>query len=382
MPGTDPYAANARPSFAAEDDAPYTVDTRKSGRRTGRRPAQAAGAGYGARAPRPRVAKPRRRRRRLVLVTIALLVLAWLAFMIWVPLNAWGKVQKVDATPNGSRPSASKGYDYVLVGSDSRQGLTAAQKKELNTGSAEGKRTDSIMLVHVPASGGKSAVISLPRDSYVPIPGHSKNKINAAYSLGGPRLLVETIEQVTGIRVDGYVEIGFGGFASVVDSLGGVDMCLPKAMKDSYANINLKAGCQTLNGPNALGYVRARYSDPLGDLGRVKRQREFLGAVLHKAMQPSTVLVPWRYSAFANAAGAGLLVDQETSMRDVVRVLQALRGVSNGDGVSLTVPLSSTNLQTHVGSAVKWDSAKALELFKAIKEDQPLTAPSPTSGAG
>jgi len=317
-----------------------------------------------------------------VLVTIALLVLAWLAFMIWVPLNAWGKVQKVDATPNGSRPSASKGYDYVLVGSDSRQGLTAAQKKELNTGSAEGKRTDSIMLVHVPASGGKSAVISLPRDSYVPIPGHSKNKINAAYSLGGPRLLVETIEQVTGIRVDGYVEIGFGGFASVVDSLGGVDMCLPKAMKDSYANINLKAGCQTLNGPNALGYVRARYSDPLGDLGRVKRQREFLGAVLHKAMQPSTVLVPWRYSAFANAAGAGLLVDQETSMRDVVRVLQALRGVSNGDGVSLTVPLSSTNLQTHVGSAFKWDSAKALELFKAIKEDQPLTAPSPTSGAG
>jgi len=99
-------------------------------------------------------------------------------------------------------------------------------------------------------------------------------------------------------------------------------------------------------------------------------------------MQPSTVLVPWRYSAFANAAGAGLLVDQETSMRDVVRVLQALRGVSNGDGVSLTVPLSSTNLQTHVGSAVKWDSAKALELFNAIKEDQPLTAPSPTSGAG
>jgi len=382
MPGTDPYAANARPSFEAEADAPYTVDTRKSPRRTGRRPAQAAGAGYGARAPRTRPVKPRRRRRRLVLGTIALLVLAWLAFMIWVPLNAWGKVQKVDATPNGSRPSASKGYDYVLVGSDSRQGLTAAQKKELNTGSAEGKRTDSIMLVHVPASGGKSAVISLPRDSYVPIPGHSKNKINAAYSLGGPRLLVETIEQVTGIRVDGYVEIGFGGFASVVDSLGGVDMCLPKAMKDSYANINLKAGCQTLNGPNALGYVRARYSDPLGDLGRVKRQREFLGAVLHKAMQPSTVLVPWRYSAFANAAGAGLLVDQETSMRDVVRVLQALRGVSNGDGVSLTVPLSSTNLQTHVGTAVKWDSAKALELFKAIKEDQPLTAPSPTSGAG
>jgi len=187
-------------------------------------------------------------------------LVAWLAFMVWVPLHAWGNVHRVDASPSGSRPADSKGFDYVLVGSDSRQGLTPAQEKLLNTGTvqdAAGSRTDSIILVHVPSGSGKPAIISLPRDSYVPIPGHGHNKINASFSIGGPKLLVQTIEQVTGIRIDGYVEIGFGGFASVVDSVGGVDICVPRNMKDAYAGIDLKAGCQTLNGKNALGYVRA-----------------------------------------------------------------------------------------------------------------------------
>src|SRR5664280_3646161 len=164
--------------------------------------------------------------------------------MVWVPIQAWGNVHRVNASPSGSRPADSKGFDYVMVGSDSRQGLTPAQVKLLNTGTAQqtaGGRTDSIILVHVPSGSGKPALISLPRDSYVPIPGHGKNKINAAYTLGGPKLLVRTIEQVTGVRIDGYVEIGFGGFASVVDSVGGVDICVPRNMKDAYAGINLKA---------------------------------------------------------------------------------------------------------------------------------------------
>jgi LCP family protein required for cell wall assembly len=308
---------------------------------------------------------------------------AWLAFMVWVPFHAWGNVQHINASPDGARPAASKGYDYVLVGSDSRQGLTATQQRQLHTGStavAEGKRTDSIILVHVPSGGGQPALISLPRDSYVPIPGHGKNKINAAYTLGGPKLLVRTIEQVTGIRIDGYVEIGFGGFASVVDSLDGVDICVKHAMDDPKAGINLKAGCQTLNGPNALGYVRARYSDPLGDIGRVQRQRQFLGAIIHKAASPSTALVPWRYYRFATTAGAGLTVGEDTSLRDVIRVLQTLRAVSSGDGLSLTVPVSNAALPTHVGSAVKWDSQKAVELFTKIKNDEPLTV-APTGSA-
>ena len=355
MPGRDDHV----------DDDVYVVDTRIRSH---------------PQRPRPRIGHRRRR----VLIGAAVLVVAWLSFMVWVPFHAWGAVHRTDASPDGTRPALSKGYDYVLVGSDSREGLTTEQQTQLNTGSvkdAEGKRTDSIILIHVPSGDGKPALISLPRDSYVPIPGHGRNKINAAYALGGPRLLVETIEHVTDVRIDGYVEIGFGGFASVVDSLEGVDICVARPMKDLRAGINLKAGCQTLNGPKALGYVRARYSDPLGDIGRVQRQRQFLGAIMHKAASPSTALIPWRYYGFATTAGAGLTVGQDTSLRDVTRVLQALRSVSNGEGLSLTVPVSNTALPTHVGSAVKWDSQKASELFKAIKNDEPLTGP-PAGSSG
>jgi len=322
------------------------------------------------------------RRRRIVLGAGVLLV-AWLAFMVWVPIQAWGNVHRVNASPSGSRPADSKGFDYVMVGSDSRQGLTPAQVKLLNTGTAQqtaGGRTDSIILVHVPSGSGKPALISLPRDSYVPIPGHGRNKINASFSIGGPKLLVQTIEQVTGIRIDGYVEIGFGGFASVVDSVGGVDICVPRNMKDAYAGIDLKAGCQTLDGKNALGYVRARYSDPLGDIGRVARQRQFLSAIMHKALSPATVLIPWQYYGFSNSAAAGLSVGQDTTLRDVTRVLQAMRSVSNGDGLSLTVPVSNPGLSTNVGSVVQWDRAKAVALFTALKNDEPLTVAPAGSG--
>jgi anionic cell wall polymer biosynthesis LytR-Cps2A-Psr (LCP) family protein len=151
-------------------------------------------------------------------------------------------------------------------------------------------------------------------------------------------------------------------------------------MDDKKAGINLKAGCQSLNGPNALGYVRARYSDPLGDIGRAQRQRQFLGAIMKKAVSPATALNPWRYYGFATTAGAGLTVGQDTSLRDVTRVLQAMRSVSSGQGLSLTVPVSNPSLSTHVGSVVKWDTPKAVALFKAIKNDEPLTVAPAGSG--
>ena len=372
------------------DDDAYVVDTRGRSRpRAGRSGPRSPESGSQRRPPRiasgsrPKGTSAKYRRRRIVLGA-AILLVAWLAFMVWVPVQAWGNVHRVDASPSGTRPANSQGYDYVLVGSDSRQGMTAAQQKLLNTGSTKdvsGSRTDSIIMVHVPSGAGKPALISLPRDSYVPIPGHGHNKINAAFAIGGPKLLVQTIEQVTGVRIDGYVEIGFGGFASVVDSVGGVDICVARNMKDAYAGINLKAGCQTLDGRNALGYVRARYSDPLGDIGRVARQRQFLAAIMHKALSPSTVLIPWQYYGFSTSAGAGLTVGQDTTLRDVTRVLQAMRSVSNGDGLSLTVPISNPGLSTNVGSVVQWDRTKAVELFRVIKNDQPLTV-APAGSAG
>ncbi|WP_346767676.1 LCP family protein [Knoellia koreensis] len=318
---------------------------------------------------------PRRRRRFPVVRLVVLLLVAWLAFLVFTPIHAWNSVTKVDTAPPGQRPADTKGYTYLLVGSDSREGLTAAQRKEYATGKAAGRRTDSIILVHVPSGGGKPALISIPRDSYVPIPGHGSNKINAAFSLGGPKLLVQTVEEVTDLRVDGYVEIGFAGFASVVDSLGGVNICVPFHMNDKKAGINLQKGCQTLDGRNALGFVRARYSDPRGDIGRAERQRQFLAAIMKKAATPSTVLVPTRYWGFTHAAARGVIVGEDTSMRDASRVLLAMRSVSNGDGLSLVVPISSENYQTNAGSSVKWDTPRAKALFTMLREDQPLEAP-------
>jgi LCP family protein required for cell wall assembly len=312
-----------------------------------------------------------------VLATLLVLVLLWVAFMLWAPFNAWSHVTRVDNNPSGDRPVDAAGFNYLLVGSDSREGLTPEQQQQLNGGgNAEGKRTDSIILVHVPSGGGKSALVSIPRDSYVPIPGHGSNKINAAFAFGGAKLLTQTVEQVTGVHIDGYLEIGFAGFAAVVDSLGGVDVCVPFDMKDEDAAIDLKQGCQTLDGPTALGYVRARKSDPRGDIGRAERQRQFLGAVMKKAVNPSTVLIPWRYKSFADATASGLEVGETTSLRDALRILQALRGVDGGDTLSLVVPIESANFQTsNAGVAVKWNTAQAKALFNAIQNDQPLTVP-------
>ncbi|MFV0462249.1 MAG: LCP family protein [Nostocoides sp.] len=301
--------------------------------------------------------------------------MAYLAFEIYAPINAWRGVTRVASAPTGERPSAGDGHNYLMVGSDSREGLSAAEKRELGTGSDPGSRTDSIILVHVPGNGGKSSMISIPRDSYVPIPGHGSNKINAAYSIGGPQLLVNTVEQVTDLRIDGYLEIGFGGFAQLVDSMGGVDICVPFDMNDPKAHINLKKGCQTLDGKNALGYVRARYSDPRGDIGRAQRQRQFLAAIMKKIVTPSTVLVPWTWWDTTHAAVAGLRVGEDTSVFDAYRIMNVMRGASSGSTLSYTVPLASLDYQTQAGSAVKWDTAAATSLFTMLRDGTPIESP-------
>ncbi len=129
-----------------------------------------------------------------------------------------------------------------MVGSDARDDLSDEEKKDLGTGSVAGQRTDTIMLLHVPGGDGPTVLISVPRDSYVPIPGHGSNKINAAYAFGGATLLIQTLENVGGVKIDDYVETGLGGFANIVNAIGGVELCPKRNMKDSKAHINLKKG--------------------------------------------------------------------------------------------------------------------------------------------
>ena len=328
----------------------------------------------------PRAPRPERRPggRRRGLRAVLVLLLLWLVFLVATPVHAWTQVTREDTTPGGDRPAAADGHTYLLVGSDSREGLTAEEQKELGVGrDTGGRRTDSIILVHTPGGSGKPVVISVPRDSYLEIPGEGRNKVNAAFAIGGPKLLAETLERATGLPIDGYVEIGFGGFASVVDSLGGVEMCVPRDIQDDKAHIDLKKGCQVLDGRNALGYVRARYSDPKGDLGRAERQRQFLGAVMKQAATPSTVLLPWRWWGFTHSAASGVIVGEDTSVVDSYRILSTMRKVSSDEALSLVVPLSSTNTTTRAGSSVIWDEDRAADLFTMLREGQPIEEPPP-----
>lgn len=309
--------------------------------------------------------RKRRRRRHPVRRTVLVVVLAWLLFMIGTPLFALTRGTVVDATPTGERPAAQPGRTVLLVGSDAREDMTAEERSELGTGSTEGRRTDTMLLLHIPPSGD-SALVSLPRDSLVSIPGQGQNKLNAAYAFGGAPLLVETIEQNTGVRVDDYLEIGFVGLVDMVDAVGGIEVCLESPMQDQDAHIDLPAGCQTLDGVTALGYVRMRKSDPRGDLGRMERQREVLAKVMKKATSPLSILNPVTYWKLNMAVAKSVARGEDTGLAALAATTLGLFQTATGAGLSLTVPIADANASTSVGSAVIWDEKASQEMFDAI----------------
>ncbi|MFT4043807.1 MAG: LCP family protein [Gordonia sp. (in: high G+C Gram-positive bacteria)] len=221
------------------------------------------------------------------------------------------QLHRIDALPSyPGRPADTPGTTWLIVGSDARSGLSAAQKRHLSTGDDDGARTDTIMLAYKPPSG-RAILISIPRDLYVPIPGQGQHKINAAFSFGGAPLLAKTVENLSGIRIDHYAEIGFGGFDTLVDSVGGVTICLDRALHDRKAGLHLPRGCRTLNGTQALGLVRTR-AFPNADLERVVNQRKFLAALMAKATGPSVLLNPFRLVPFIGGAVNSLTVDKHS----------------------------------------------------------------------
>ncbi|GAA0530057.1 LytTR family transcriptional regulator [Saccharopolyspora subtropica] len=316
--------------------------------------------------PRPR-RKPRRWGRRIG-VTLAVLVVLLGALVLYLD----SLLQRTAALSFSGQAADSSGTNWLLVGSDSREGLDEARREELSAGDAGGRRTDSMMLVHIPGSGGQPALISLPRDSYVAIPGHGKDKLNAAFSYGGPQLLAQTIEQATGVHIDHYAEIGFGGFADLVDAVGGVEICLDEPMNDDMANVHLQAGCQELDGPTALGFVRARYSLKGGDLERAQNQRKLLAALVDKATGPATLLNPFRLFPLATGASKTFLVNDGDHIWHLASLALAMGDISSGQGVTTAVPFGRFGKAANGGSVIVWDHDKASRLFEAIAHDQPI----------
>jgi LCP family protein required for cell wall assembly len=318
-------------------------------------------------APAPPLWRPRRRRRRW-LRTILLLIVVWVLFLVIVPIVAWSKVSKVDAEPTGARPAATPGTTYLLVGSDSRRGLTSAENRNLGTGgvSVDGGRTDTILLLHVPAGGGPTLLLSIPRDSYVPIPGYGYNKINSAFAIGGPRLLVRTVEGATHVRVDKYVEIGFAGFVRLVDAVGGITICPRQAIDDPKADLRIRRGCQHADGRTALGYSRSR-AFPKGDIIRTLHQREVVNATARKAASWQSVVLPWRYWRINFAAAESVRVGRNVSPLDMVRFAWAMS--HSNSAKKCVVPYSSLGTPTSVGSVVTWDPSRANNVFRLIRSD-------------
>jgi anionic cell wall polymer biosynthesis LytR-Cps2A-Psr (LCP) family protein len=178
------------------------------------------------------------------------------------------------------------------------------------------------------------------------------------------------VEQVTGLRIDHYMGIGFGGLVSVVNGIGGVKICLPTALQDSNSGVNLSAGCHNLNGSQALSFVRDRHSFATQDLQRIADQRAFLKALLSKATSPGVYLNPFTAMPFASAAASALAVDKGTHLYNLVTAALALRNPQTG-----TVPIANpTYFTANAGEAVQWNQSQALELFNALKNDQKVPA--------
>jgi len=326
-----------------------------------------SGSGYSGRGSSGRGGGRRWLRPRRILAIIALVVVVVLVLsgVMYFYLNS--KLTRANVLVDyAGRPAASDGQNWLITGSDSRQGLTRKQERQLATGvGIGGHRSDTVMLLHIPSSG-KAVLVSLPRDSYVNIPGFGMNKLNAAYSFGGPKLLVKTVEGATGLQITHYMGIGFGGLVNVVNAVGGVRMCIPQNLNDPASGLHLKKGCQNLNGAQALGFVRTRHLFATQDLQREQDQRVFIKALLSKMTSPGTLVNPFATLPAAFGATDALTVDKGTQLYQLVQVAFALR-----HPLTTTVPIGASETLA-VGDVLVWDHTQALRMFDAMKNGQPV----------
>lgn len=286
----------------------------------------------------------------------ALLIVAFVAMSsyLWVS----HRIQHVDAL---SGAPGTPGETYLIVGSDSRDGW------KYDDGTT-GARTDTIMVLHK-ASNGVTSLISIPRDSYVEIPGHKKNKINAAFAEGGAQLLVATVENLTGFTIDAYMEVGLTGVADLVDALGGVRLCYDKDVDDWRSKLRWEAGCHLATGDTALAFARMRYSDPLGDIGRAARQRQLVSAVVDGVFTRKVVANPFKAMDVAGAGLQAFRVSDGTGPIDLARISLTFRAAQGDQAVTGTPPIKDWGYHVKgVGSTVLLDPDEIDQFWEDVAE--------------
>ena len=312
------------------------------------RASAAGGSGTAARPAGPAVppAAPPYRTRRIVLRSVAVVLALLLAWPIGLALWANGRIEHVQAL---SGAAGTPGTTYLLAGSDSREGGV------IEDAVTEGARTDTIMVLHVPPAG-PSALISLPRDTYAEVPGYGGNKLNASFAFGGAGLLVSTVEGLTGLTVDHYVEVGFEGVEGVVTAVGGVELCLDRDVAEPLSGLYWTAGCHLADGPTALAFARMRYDDPKGDIGRGERQAQLIGALSGKVAEPSLLVSPGRQVSLVRAGTDALAVSEGSNILDLGRLALAFRSATGPGGITGTPPIADPDYHPgQIGSTVLLD---------------------------
>jgi LCP family protein required for cell wall assembly len=293
------------------------------------------------------------------------------------------------------KPAPNHAQNFLIVGSDSRGDLKAGEGVQGSGATfVTGQRSDTVILAHL--YGGKSnkvQLVSFPRDSVVEIPQYTDakhrvhpaqhNRINYAFNEGGPQLLVRTVQSLTGVRIDHYLQVDFNGFQSMVDKLGGVDVCLSQPAKDHFSGINLSAGKHHINGTVALSFVRQRHGLPNGDIDRIKRQQQFIGAMIRKVLSAGTLANPFKLNGFLNVATSSLQADEGLNFSTLRTLALRMKNVGAGNVIFATIPISDSNAYRRgLGSVVIVDDAKAAELFDTIRRDIPPGAPAKVAAPG
>ena len=331
--------------------------------------------------------------------------LAALLSVVLLGTGGWGwylgrvaeaSVSRTDAIPDsGNKETVRTGsaMNLLLVGNDSRANLTKQQLTELNAGTDSGINTDTMMLVHVPADGSKASFVSFPRDSYVTIPGHGNDKLNAAYAYGmqsaaasatpeqqqaaGAQLLVQTISQLSGLQIDHYAEVDLLGFFDLTSVVGGVEVNLCQAVDDrKWSGAYFPAGVQTISGADALKFVRQRHNigNTSTDFDRIKRQQVFIAGVVRKMLSEKVLLNPGKQRELVQAVAGSVTIDKDLELMDLAQQMQAARP----DAIDFqTVPNLGIAKTAQGASIVQLADAGTLHaFFAALSAD-----PAPTTGA-
>lgn len=317
----------------------------------------------------------------------ALTVLLVLALVLVVPVLVWAyylnrqlsEIPRFSTTtttdiPGVERPErpAGESMNILLLGSDDPDGADDGPSLEelLASGTWDpgAFRSDTILVLHLDADRTGGQLVSLPRDSWVEIPGHGQNKINAAFSLGGPALMQQTVEQVTGLYIDHAMIVDFAGFEEITRIVGGVEVFVPETVTDSARDRVWTEGIHHIEGEEALDYVRQRYGLPGGDFDRIQRQQNFLRALLHKLTSTGVVANPKRVTALAGELAETVAVDEEftpSAMRDLAL---SLRSFDSSRLEFATAPHNGTGM-VGAASVVHLDVPATRDMFTAIGED-------------